>query len=346
LPTLTTGTWVDITPPGVDVSSTFGYSRMGTAPCNPYTIYVAADQRGIFKTTNGGGSWTRLGTPPAQPNYSTSVDFLDSPLDVKVDPNDPKHLYSVQGVRGATLGFWVSTDGGTTWEKPAAFKDGEQSTWNNDCYWLAVDPTDFGHVLVTFHSGDAGVVETTDGGTTWTPHNPGGWGAGNAVSFLFDPAQGLGDKDTWLVGTQWGGGYYRTTDGGKTWKNVTTQAMMHGGTGIYYGRNKVVYSGANNQIMRSTDNGASWSLVGPRFGDGYYKVIGDGTNLYAQEANTGGNSAGPQPYVTSLESDGVTWKAFNSQTFTDGPFDMAFDATNRIVYSSNWRAGVWALKVE
>jgi photosystem II stability/assembly factor-like uncharacterized protein len=351
MPTLTPGMWTNITPPGVEVASTYGFSRMSIDPCNPYTIYVAADQRGIFRTTNGGGTWGRLGTPPAQPDYGPNVSYLDSPLDVKIDPKDNLHLYAVQGVRGVTLGFWVSKDGGMTWTKSAAWLDGEKNTWTNDGYWLAVDPTDFNHVLVTFHSpwknsGSSGVVETKDGGATFTPYNPGGWAAGLAVSFLFNPEKGLGDSKTWLVGTQGGGGYYRTSDGGATWKNVTDHGMMHGGTDVFYASTGVLYSGSNYQIMRSTDNGVTWALVGPKFNDGFYKIIGDGKTLYAQDANTGGNSYGKGlPYITSPETDGLTWTESGTQTFSDGPFDMEFDAKNRILYSSNWRAGVWAMKV-
>jgi photosystem II stability/assembly factor-like uncharacterized protein len=350
-PALTQGQWANITPPGLDLSTdAYGCSRLALDPCRPYTMYVCVDQQGIYKTTDGGATWARLGTPPASPDYGPSVTYLDSPLDVKIDPSNPEHLYAVQGVRGTTLGFWVSEDGGRSWTKPAGFVSGEQTTWTNDVYWMSVDPTDFGHVLLSFHSPwansqDSGVLETKDGGATWTPHFPGGWGAGLAVNFLYNPALGIGDSKTWLVGTQWAGGFYRTSDGGGTWKNVTAQSMMHGGTGIYYATNGVLYSGADAQIMRSTDNGVTWTLVGPSFADGYYKVIGDGKSLYAQEANTGGNSTGPQPYITSAETDGTTWTMFSTQTFSDGPFDMAYDGVDGIIYSSNWRGGVWALKV-
>jgi photosystem II stability/assembly factor-like uncharacterized protein len=350
-PSLTQGRWVNITPPGLDLSGdAFGCSRLAMDPCHPYTLYVCVDQQGIYKTTDGGATWARLGTPPASPNYGDSVTYLDSPLDVKIDPNDPTHLYAVQGVRGATLGFWESRDGGSTWKKPAGFVSGEQTTWTSDVYWASVDPTDFGHVLLSFHSPwagsqDSGILETKDGGTTWTTHFPAGWGAGLSVNFLYNPARGIGDANTWLVGTQWGGGFYRTSDGGGSWKNVSAQPMMHGGTGIYYAANGVLYSGANQQILRSTDNGMTWTPVGPSFADGYYKVIGDGTSLYAQEANTGANTAGPQPYITSAESDGLTWTKYGDQTFSDGPYDMVYDGLDGIVYSSNWRDGVWALIV-
>ena len=87
--------------------------------------------------------------------------------------------------------------------------------------------------------------------------------------------------------------------------------------------------------------------MGPATPDGYNAIIGDGTYLYAQRANTGYATTAPAPYVTSLETDGVTWTPFNggAQLFSDGPINMVFDPVNRIVYSSNWRAGVWRLKL-
>jgi MYXO-CTERM domain-containing protein len=69
-------------------------------------------------------------------------------------------------------------------------------------------------------------------------------------------------------------------------------------------------------------------------------VHGDGTTLY-----TGKSFGANQPFSVSPETDGVTWKPFNTQMFPDGPYEMAYDAQNGILYSSNWSSGVWALKV-
>ena len=40
---------------------------------------------------------------------------------VRVDPNDSEHLYVGDGVRGSTMGFWISTDGGASFTKPAGW---------------------------------------------------------------------------------------------------------------------------------------------------------------------------------------------------------------------------------
>ena len=56
-------------------------------------------------------------------------------------------------------------------------------------------------------------------------------------------------------------------------------------------------------------------------------------------ASGGSNAAGG--------TDGKTWTPYQggAQKFTDGPAAMAFDPANRILYSANWAAGFWALKV-
>jgi hypothetical protein len=98
-------------------------------------------------------------------------------------------------------------------------------------------------------------------------------------------------------------------------------------------------------VLRSTDNGKTWADAGaPSNQDGYNTIIGDGTRLYAQSANTGTNTTGPQTFFTSLETDGTHWAAENAQKFPDGPGWMAFDAGNKLVYASLWDHGLWRLK--
>jgi len=342
-PSLTPGQWTKITPPGICSGAHYGCMDVHVHPCNPYVVYVTSDMEGMWRTTDGGSTWTRIGNL-ADPIWC-GVKQLDSPGVMEINPQNPKQMYSIGGVRGCTVGFWVSNDGGDTWSTPKGYTDLANNSvggWTNDAYDVKADPSDFKHVLVTFHSGfeftgDAGVLESKDGGNTWIRHWPRGWGAGHSVWFL-------NSSTTWLVGTQ-GNGYWRTTDSGANWTKVSDRDMQHGGTDAFYSKTGVLYVGALSNILRSTDNGASFTTVGPNTGDGYYQVIGDGNLLYAQLANTGSHGGAAAHYVVSSETDGMTWKDYNDQTFTDGPYRMDFDAHNRIIYSSNWNAGVWALKV-
>jgi hypothetical protein len=289
----------------------------------------------MWRSRDGGSTWSSIGNLPSPV----------SPGVLAINPRNPLEMYAIGGVRGSSAGFWVSHDGGDTWAEPAAFTaraDNSVGGWTNDVYDVKADPADFEHVLLTFHSGfewtgDAGVLESLDGGETWIRHWPRGWGAGHSVWFL-------GDGATWLVGTQ-GNGFWRTTDAGKNWTQVSTVNMQHGGTAGFVSRTGVLYVGALWNVLRSTDNGLTFTEVAPRTGDGYYAIIGDGHKLYTQLGNTGQSGSGPSSYVTSDETDGITWTRYNSQTFSDGPYRMAFDPINRIIYSANWNAGVWALKV-
>jgi hypothetical protein len=364
-PKLFSGIWTNITPPGVNLSpgccpsgfngNTFGVTLVEVDPNNPAIVYIGVDVEGIWKSTDEGATWTRLGSPPPMPDYGTVEKYLDSPTALRVDPHDSKHLYATQGVRGTTLGFWVSTDGGETWVQPPGFI-AIAKTATNDLSEIAVDPTDFNHVLVGSHSpwggGSVphGILETKDGGNTFVLHpaiTPAAGSGTFGINFLYAPKLGIGDSQTWLVATD-GAGTWRTSDSGMTWTQVSDAGCVHGGNGdVYYTKDGVAYLGGNHQMMRSTDNGLTWTLVGPSFQDGYYQVIGDGQSLYAQVANTGGNTVGPQPYITSSESDGVNWTPYQNgmQTFTDGPYTMRFDPIDRIIYSANWDAGLWALKL-
>jgi photosystem II stability/assembly factor-like uncharacterized protein len=353
-PKLTPGVWTDITPPAPGFAQTFGLSSVEVSPVDPNVIYVPIDTLGLWKTTDRGSTWKRLGDPGSFRPGSLTQTYLDSPIRVQVDPGDPNHLIATQGVRGNTLGFWVSHDAGNTWKMPQGFVvAAKQAT--NDITQMAVDPTNFQHILLGSHSRwaaapTAGIMETKDGGQTWLLHaGVAGWPDGSVgLNFLYNPSKRQGDPDTWIVATD-GDGFWRTTNAGATWVKVADFNSSHGGSLIYYAKDGTVYSGAAQFPVRSHDNGATWEQVK----DGlsyfyYYTVYGDGDTLYTQLSYTGSNAGqGPQPYMTAPEATGGPWTPYQkgAQKFSDGPFMMRYDAVNQIMYSANWLGGLWALKV-
>ena len=92
-------------------------------PRDPDVVYAAAmgglwapgGDRGLFKTTDGGGTWT----PVLEISENTGI------ADVHFDPRDPDVLYAVAFQRrrhvgvlvagGPESGVWKSTDGGESW---------------------------------------------------------------------------------------------------------------------------------------------------------------------------------------------------------------------------------------
>lgn len=346
-PDLVPGVWKKISPP--EAAQGYGGSSLVVDPSNPDVLYLPLDMNGLWKSSDRGSTWTRLGNP-AQTGFPVTQ-YLDSPSKVAVDPGNPLRLYATQGVRGVTQGFWISGDGGATWTVPQGFRDLHVTL---DITSLSVDPADFNHFILGAHSFEnPGVLESTDGGATFVRHPPvASWPGGSmGLNILSHPASGNGDGQTWLVGTD-GNGFWRSTDGGGTWNEVFVGAstrinVPHGGHRIYYTSEGVLYAGATPYPVRSFDNGAHWEYLTDLGFSYYFSVHGDGTRLYTHISYPSLGGFHPSPMAVSLETDGMSWEPYQggAQTFTNGPFSMAFDPVNRIMYGAMWNQGLWALRV-
>lgn len=355
-PDLEPGIWTDITPKHLGLGSNVTMIAQGIAvdPCDPSILYWGntpfdTNLGGLFKSIDGGSSWVKFGE-------------FDAPIRVRIDPENNQHLYVGAGVRGANTGFWVSWDGGATWKKPEGWSAVQESIGltkvTNDVYDVAVDPDDFYHILVSFHSPwawnrvntdqdkyeGAGVVESWDGGNTWIAHLPSdNWGQGHSINFLYDPDNPtgiIGDDRTWLLGTQ-GKGYWRTDNAGESWTQVSEVNIYHGGGTVHYTDNGMLYASGSPSGIKSEDNGKNWIPIGPRRGTTC--IFGDGVNLW-----TGATAGSGTPYIISDVDDGETWEPYNNgdQTWDHGgPFEMVLDSVNGILYSSNWEQGAMAMKL-
>ncbi|MEO0778075.1 MAG: glycosyl hydrolase [Bacteroidota bacterium] len=111
--------------------------RIVLHPDDPNTLWVAVlghlyspnEERGVYKTTDGGTTWTR--TLYVNPNAGA--------IDLLIDPDDPQVLYTATWQRerrawnfvesGEGSGIYGSTDGGTTWtlltDRGSGFPTGE-----------------------------------------------------------------------------------------------------------------------------------------------------------------------------------------------------------------------------
>ncbi len=110
------------------LENTFTIGRIRINPKNSNIVYVAAtghewtpnEERGLFKTTDGGKSWTKI----------LYIDENTGVYDLVLDPRDPNTLYCTTWERmrlkwndprtyETTInnGIWKSTDGGRNWKK-------------------------------------------------------------------------------------------------------------------------------------------------------------------------------------------------------------------------------------
>ena len=340
LPPLVRGVWQEVTPAGVSMDynaasqGNFGMQTVVVAPSDPRVVYVGTCFQGVWKSTDAGASWVMVSKGVNGAKVGSGKNWS-----LAVDPTNADVVYATSG--GGGEGLWKSTNGGVDWVQVYA-----ESLWSStsmDVYSVAIDPADHNHLLLGFHQywgpqmdRDSGVAESKDGGVSWVVHSAAGpWGRGNYVFFV--------TSSRWLLASQ-DAGYWVTSNSGGSWKQVSSVPMTHGGSQLYRAKNGVLYVAALHELLRSTDGGLSWSSVpGRPGGDGYFAIVGDGTRMYVQTAPPWWD--GSASYMVSDETDGLTWSAYNAQTFARGPMSMAFDPVNGILYSSNWNGGLWRLKV-
>ena len=161
-------------------------SKIVIDPSNSNTVYVAvpgalwgdSEERGLYKTVDGGDSWTKI----------LYVDDKTGCADVVMDPKNPKILYASMwqfrrkpwtfSSGGETSGLFKSMDGGESWERiDKAFS--EDNMLGRIC--IAVSPGDSKHIYAIAESKNSGLYESLDAGNTWKRNSA----TGNVVARPF-----------------------------------------------------------------------------------------------------------------------------------------------------------------
>ncbi len=216
------------------------------------TYYVLASTGGLWKTVDGG-----IHFDPLFEKYGNmSMGFL------AIAPSDPNILYLGTGesihARAAYHGngMWKSTDAGKTWthigmDKSFFIPKIEVDFKNPDIVYAASE----GKLYDNLADSERGLYKSTDGGKTWTRvlalEDRG------VCDFVIDPANSdivvasayRVYRRTWTwLDRQTGNHLYKTADGGKTWKKLTTglpdlSVMETGrnGLAVYEKNPKILY---------------------------------------------------------------------------------------------------------
>lgn len=167
-------------------------------PTNNNIIYVGAPAGGLWKSVNGGGSWTCL------------TDYL--PIigcsDLAIDPTNTQVLYLGTGDNDGgdmpSLGVLKSTDGGITWNSTGMNFNIIQS---RKIARIIIDPS---NTNIVYAGTSAGIYKTYDAGVTWSQVS--GSGIQDMEMKPGDPLTLYACRTTFI----------KSTNGGATWTTVTT----------------------------------------------------------------------------------------------------------------------------
>lgn len=180
------------------------YTGVAVDPIYPTNIYVTVGEDSIYKTTNGGVSWSRL---------SINLPDVTNIIRLEINPLQPSTLYFLDRRKGV----FKSTNSGVSW---AQYNTGFSPNLGvyHDFNCLTIDPK---YPAILYAGGEQdGIYKTADGGTSWrqilTNFSCG--------SVAVDPNNNLnvfaGSKSDWWYRTEIKNGIYQSNDGGSTWMRI------------------------------------------------------------------------------------------------------------------------------
>ncbi len=91
------------------------YAGMWRAERKPWTLIDASRDGGVWKTADGGDTWTRL-TDPDQDNGLPS-EILFGRIGLAISPADPDRVWALISAPDPHGGIWRSDDGGKSWDQ-------------------------------------------------------------------------------------------------------------------------------------------------------------------------------------------------------------------------------------
>ena len=266
---ISNGTWTNITP----ASGSYGYSGISVDAQNPNHIIVCTldlwwplDQ--VWRSTNGGSSWTYLMWNPSNNQVIANFDRSYAPwtsirtphwlADIKIDPFNSNKAMFVTG-----YGIWACDNisaATTTWY----FKDNVLE----EMVPIEIISPPSGALLLSAN-GDQGVFRHDN--LDASPASGVALNVGTSLSI--DYAEGLPSKIVAAFNTSPYGAY--STNGGTSWTNFSSypSGATAGGSkaiAISADGNRIVWAPSNAQLSYSTNNGASWTTCGGGAPAGYW----------------------------------------------------------------------------
>jgi photosystem II stability/assembly factor-like uncharacterized protein len=232
---------------------------------NSQRVFVAAcghlfsydDQRGIYRTTDGGTSWQQV------------LFLTDSTaaIDLVQDPVNPLILYAAMWERtrgleyrnsfGNSSGIWKSTDGGDTWNE---LTNGVPTGSNVGRIGLTIAKSN-PNVLYAFYdlaNFEVGVYKTANGGQNWTRTNDGalqgmnsnfGWYLGQ---IRVNPEN---ENQVYVMGVS----IFRSDNGGNSWNDLSNNNIHVDHHAMYFDEtNNRVIEGNDGGLFYSNNSGSNW----------------------------------------------------------------------------------------
>jgi hypothetical protein len=263
--TLIASTLTDGMYKGIDSGSTTTWTKIGNGipvvqarthtTVSSTDFYAATDGAGLFKTTDGGGSWIAINGTGA-----TALGCLDVRTIAVPVTTIPRTLLVSTSCRNGS-GVYRSLDDGANWTRlgPTA---GQPGSLPGDVQSSGLNRSGTGATtLYLLATANYGIFKSTNDGASWATSNAGITGS-NAFNVSF--AGGTTGIETMLVYIH-GSGMYRSIDTGASW--TKSETGLPPGYAALGGINRetalIQYIGLDKQgTYRTVNGGLNWAVWG------------------------------------------------------------------------------------
>jgi photosystem II stability/assembly factor-like uncharacterized protein len=243
------------------LKDTHHIGRIAVHSTDPNIVYVAAlghlwgpnKERGVFKTTDGGATWTQ----------ALSIDEDTGVSDIAIDPQSPNTLYAAAYERRRTVfgyngggphaGLYKTVDGGAHWNKlTKGLPEG------GDTGRIAVEiyrrNPNIVYALVEHARG--GIFRSEDKGATWTRMSDTNPRPSYYSQVRIDPNN---DQRLWVLGAP----MYFSEDGGRTFRQDRWQKIHSDFHALWIdpANSAHVIAGSDGGVTITHDFGRSWDYV-------------------------------------------------------------------------------------
>ncbi len=295
------------------------------APSQPGTIYIQCRSLGVYKSTDGGASWSKTATFNADNGPGFDHLLHDGPA---VHPTNPDVVWAASNGK-----VYKSVNGGGTW---ALSSTGTTVNGCDEVRGVVVDPNNPDHLFAgTIAAGcDGGVFESTNAGASWTNiagSNVAGSGVGNDA---WPIALDASDVNRLYAGSPHNS-VYRSITAGQSWLNTPPVAGDHSTYEVVINPQSPsqVWCNEVGGTWVSDNHGATWTRRTDLFNNQDLQVL---------------RFAPSNPSIAYATVDNTIWRSDDSgANFAEradilgGPRCLAVDpADPDVVYVGTWGLGM------